>query len=141
MCIRDRLVTAHNDPKAGDVVAMLVGDENAVDRVNQIFGKRNLLQSRYEAPAIDAQIHKHTAIRTGKKRGVATRTGSQSTAGKSTHRSPDRPDACSPNFLNIRSDGMQFINKVLVTTLNRICLLYTSPSPRDVEESRMPSSA
>ena len=29
------------------------------------------------------------------------------------------------------------------TTLIRsiICLLYTSPSPRDVEESRMPSSA
>ena len=25
--------------------------------------------------------------------------------------------------------------------LARICLLYTSPSPRDVEESRMPSSA
>ena len=24
---------------------------------------------------------------------------------------------------------------------DRICLLYTSPSPRDVEESRMPSSA
>ena len=24
---------------------------------------------------------------------------------------------------------------------NLICLLYTSPSPRDVEESRMPSSA
>ena len=26
-------------------------------------------------------------------------------------------------------------------TTNRHCLLYTSPSPRDVEESRMPSSA
>ena len=25
--------------------------------------------------------------------------------------------------------------------LNEACLLYTSPSPRDVEESRMPSSA
>ena len=25
--------------------------------------------------------------------------------------------------------------------LIKICLLYTSPSPRDVEESRMPSSA
>ena len=25
--------------------------------------------------------------------------------------------------------------------INNICLLYTSPSPRDVEESRMPSSA
>ena len=24
---------------------------------------------------------------------------------------------------------------------NKTCLLYTSPSPRDVEESRMPSSA
>ena len=32
---------------------------------------------------------------------------------------------------------------VLVTRLASIygCLLYTSPSPRDVEESRMPSSA
>ena len=36
----------------------------------------------------------------------------------------------------------------LVTAVNEvqddvgnICLLYTSPSPRDVEESRMPSSA
>ena len=25
--------------------------------------------------------------------------------------------------------------------LTQLCLLYTSPSPRDVEESRMPSSA
>ena len=28
-----------------------------------------------------------------------------------------------------------------MTRLNNYCLLYTSPSPRDVEESRMPSSA
>ena len=28
-----------------------------------------------------------------------------------------------------------------VIATNVICLLYTSPSPRDVEESRMPSSA
>ena len=27
------------------------------------------------------------------------------------------------------------------STLMKVCLLYTSPSPRDVEESRMPSSA
>ena len=26
-------------------------------------------------------------------------------------------------------------------TIWKVCLLYTSPSPRDVEESRMPSSA
>ena len=29
----------------------------------------------------------------------------------------------------------------VVFTSGNICLLYTSPSPRDVEESRMPSSA
>ena len=29
----------------------------------------------------------------------------------------------------------------LFRQLNKLCLLYTSPSPRDVEESRMPSSA
>ena len=29
----------------------------------------------------------------------------------------------------------------VVTGIWLICLLYTSPSPRDVEESRMPSSA
>ena len=30
---------------------------------------------------------------------------------------------------------------LLVQRLVNTCLLYTSPSPRDVEESRMPSSA
>ena len=29
----------------------------------------------------------------------------------------------------------------LVVVVVVVCLLYTSPSPRDVEESRMPSSA
>ena len=35
------------------------------------------------------------------------------------------------------------INKLdaFTTIYNEFCLLYTSPSPRDVEESRMPSSA
>ena len=31
--------------------------------------------------------------------------------------------------------------QVALIRKNRPCLLYTSPSPRDVEESRMPSSA
>ena len=31
--------------------------------------------------------------------------------------------------------------KISIATVYRTCLLYTSPSPRDVEESRMPSSA
>ena len=28
-----------------------------------------------------------------------------------------------------------------IDVLNEVCLLYTSPSPRDTERSRMPSSA
>ena len=36
-------------------------------------------------------------------------------------------------LIGVTLDGYDF---VLIT-----CLLYTSPSPRDVEESRMPSSA
>ena len=35
------------------------------------------------------------------------------------------------NLFNARSNGAAL----------KVCLLYTSPSPRDVEESRMPSSA
>ena len=31
--------------------------------------------------------------------------------------------------------------KVALDKKDKACLLYTSPSPRDVEESRMPSSA
>ena len=34
-----------------------------------------------------------------------------------------------------------FINTFVLEEDKEDCLLYTSPSPRDVEESRMPSSA
>ena len=37
--------------------------------------------------------------------------------------------------------GVTSIKKLLEETIPKTCLLYTSPSPRDVEESRMPSSA
>ena len=37
--------------------------------------------------------------------------------------------------------GEVTVNGERVTHLPMPCLLYTSPSPRDVEESRMPSSA
>ena len=44
------------------------------------------------------------------------------------------------------SDIIEFDARILLLTLfypqhQKSCLLYTSPSPRDVEESRMPSSA
>ena len=36
-------------------------------------------------------------------------------------------------------EGVEVIKKI--RTWSNICLLYTSPSPRDAHESRMPSSA
>ena len=37
--------------------------------------------------------------------------------------------------------GVAILTKEEPVSVNKGCLLYTSPSPRDVEESRMPSSA
>ena len=41
------------------------------------------------------------------------------------------------NASNVKSQKQMFLDLIL----SKDCLLYTSPSPRDVEESRMPSSA
>ena len=40
--------------------------------------------------------------------------------------------------LNARGDNKR---KVIMDLESQLCLLYTSPSPRDAHESRMPSSA
>ena len=37
--------------------------------------------------------------------------------------------------------GTDETQAIVSEMLSRICLLYTSPSPRDAHESRMPSSA
>ena len=52
-----------------------------------------------------------------------------------------------PLYRRLPKRGFNPISKESIAILNLdkiqsyICLLYTSPSPRDVEESRMPSSA
>ena len=43
--------------------------------------------------------------------------------------------------LKIKGLGPKSIEKLGLTSLLDICLLYTSPSPRDATLSRMPSSA
>ena len=54
---------------------------------------------------------------------------------------PDQPVGLAAGTL----DGAVTLPLVECLTLEHgryfVCLLYTSPSPRDVEESRMPSSA
>ena len=46
-------------------------------------------------------------------------------------------------FASFKLSKIKALNLIgsFYTTVFRGCLLYTSPSPRDVEESRMPSSA
>ena len=39
------------------------------------------------------------------------------------------------------NEAVKALTDVITAALAKGCLLYTSPSPRDVEESRMPSSA
>ena len=38
-------------------------------------------------------------------------------------------------------DGMKPVQRRILYAMSELCLLYTSPSPRDKRQSRMPSSA
>ena len=42
---------------------------------------------------------------------------------------------------SVESSGKDAITSVIAVSMSLICLLYTSPSPRDKRQSRMPSSA
>ena len=46
-------------------------------------------------------------------------------------------------YLNLKRKAKEniYFDEMYTSDHDQICLLYTSPSPRDVEESRMPSSA
>ena len=51
------------------------------------------------------------------------------------------PDMALPRLNNWSFWILPFAGTLLLSTLFMDCLLYTSPSPRDAHESRMPSSA
>ena len=42
---------------------------------------------------------------------------------------------------HITLNSPETLNSLTMNMVNKICLLYTSPSPRDRQKSRMPSSA
>ena len=44
-------------------------------------------------------------------------------------------------WMKIPDEDVFTINMDKVITISQVCLLYTSPSPRDLSTSRMPSSA
>ena len=45
------------------------------------------------------------------------------------------------NIKNLAQGDFVIMGGYMAFALHQICLLYTSPSPRDAESSRMPSSA
>ena len=45
------------------------------------------------------------------------------------------------NFINLGDEGLKQASKIIDLSKTIYCHLYTSPSPRDVLRSRMPSSA
>ena len=51
------------------------------------------------------------------------------------------PPNFNPGAYPDRFDSRDRKYKDIVVTAPKICLLYTSPSPRDLSTSRMPSSA
>ena len=57
----------------------------------------------------------------------------------------DKPNSIEPDVCGNQNpeEGLRFLTERTLDLIGdfNICLLYTSPSPRDVEESRMPSSA
>ena len=53
----------------------------------------------------------------------------------------DNPKACGYTTEDLKKMGVKGLAKQLVGYTSKICLLYTSPSPRDATLSRMPSSA
>ena len=74
-----------------------------------------------------------TAIRTQVRRAKAARAVTRSGEEKSERRKNARDDSDD----DVEDDDIERMNEDQLSN----CLLYTSPSPRDVEESRMPSSA
>ena len=56
-------------------------------------------------------------------------------------RTESEDDGLGWNTFNVDDDDINEVKSDIPFDHSRNCLLYTSPSPRDVEESRMPSSA
>ena len=66
----------------------------------------------------------------------------QSTGTKPGRRASQTTTWRDPNTqLNYEIDNLVIVDKVVEIKLDPDCLLYTSPSPRDRQKSRMPSSA
>ena len=149
MCIRDRSKarswlekpqtgTAANDVNIRTLVQYALSCANAADfsTCNRLFRERGKLN--------DAGKALLAATFTNLERPENAKILLNAMADHSEWSKQKSPIHYSDTFIAARalSSAVEVMPEAdLVTTLRDICLLYTSPSPRDLSTSRMPSSA
>ena len=114
--------TQFRDYRSGRVISESVLGRSAMERYGAPYyhiHRGDLLTTLVEAVETSADIERHLGQRI-----------------VDLNLRPDRVDI-------ISTSGAKFTGRALIGAdgIHSSCLLYTSPSPRDVEESRMPSSA
>ena len=67
--------------------------------------------------------------------------GEQEAFGQLIHKYQPRLFNAMAHFLRNQAEAEDVVQDAFVLALTKLCLLYTSPSPRDKRQSRMPSSA
>ena len=97
---------------------------------NKIFGKKK--SSKLEPPLLDEKFHGMMGLEFGMYLTWVEDTTGKSIMGKELERRIKNV---------IKANAITTENEAFVWSSFSVCLLYTSPSPRDRQKSRMPSSA
>ena len=128
MCIRDRPSLKGKEPKdiAPIVAETLIGDMKNTSAFNQLVDSMSLLHKDSYLKTIDTSMrteHRHIF----------------KTINVPTLIMVGELDTLTPPSMS--KEIMKEIKNSYIKVIPNACLLYTSPSPRDRQKSRMPSSA
>ena len=114
------------DTGRSEDVAQLLGDvDTDLDKLGQLLG-------------VDGAVRRKASKRVKRAFGVTTSKQLSDALAVALQAQAQRHDA---ELRRVREEGQQALDKLRADLEARICLLYTSPSPRDRQKSRMPPSA